>query len=142
MKKMYFVGLLIVVIVCLIVFYKDYLPPLTPIKLARITTKFKISNEASVIHFDSKTVSFDGDFYTELVLKLNKKDQITIITECLKREFKKLPIYNRPNGLFEKDNLSSSDKGFYKSMKKENGYEEVVVFNETKGQLVMFVLQL
>ena len=72
---------------------KDYLPPRTPIKIARIQSGLNIPMSSKVIDF-KEDYTFNGEGQIEIKLELDSLDLNTITKECLESDFKELTIDN------------------------------------------------
>lgn len=94
MNKKILISLVITVIVVIgITLMNDYLPPRTPVKVARIQSGLNIPKSSSVIDF-KENYTFTGEGEIEVKLRLNNSEVETIKNECIKSNFKKLTIEN------------------------------------------------
>lgn len=112
------------IVLVAILFLNDYLPPRTPIKVARIHSGLDISKSSTVINF-KEDYSFIGEGQVEIKLKIANSDIEYLEKECLKSDFKELSIENLINSGFLDSNpqlgfkmpntdLRNIRKGLYK----------------------------
>ncbi len=111
-------GALFLVILVFLFFKKDYLPPRTPLKIARIQSGLDIPKNVQIIEFEEE-FNFTGEGFNYILLKLNKNNLHDIIKEIKKENFKKLTRENLVKdghnliSLHGKD-INSIKNGFYK----------------------------
>lgn len=89
MKKWKFTLLFILAIVgSVYLFLGDYLPPRTPRKIAKLTSKVDIPWGADVVLFDIHWVGMSPNGYDKVIFKLSKQDYQALKKECIKSGYK------------------------------------------------------
>ena len=123
-RKIIVAVLLIGMVIVEMFLLNDYIPPRTPIKVARIHSGLDISESSTVIDF-KEDYSFTGEGQIEIKLKITNSDIENLEKECLKSDFKKISTENLINSGFLDSNpqigfnmpnadLRNIKKGLYK----------------------------
>jgi len=126
--------------------YWDYLPPRTPLKIARIHSGLNISNKSQLVSFEEK-YSFTGEGFIYIRFMLNDVEISRIIKECIN---KKYTILSEKNLL--KDNLSVGFKLRNKNIFDiKSGYYHLIgnikeisftitVIDDVKNELIIYTI--
>jgi hypothetical protein len=130
----------------------DYLPPRTPIKVAKIHSGLRISKSATVIYF-KEDYAFTGEGQVEMKIKIAKSDIEDLEKECLKSGFKTLTTDNLIESGFLDSNhqygfkipntdLRNINKGLYKlnATDMENQDFSITVLNLDNNELSIWTL--
>jgi hypothetical protein len=139
MKKLLLIILIVVVVVGLYYYLTSFSVP-RHIQVLKATCDLSIPQDAELVHFQDNDNTFGGDFYVEIILKLEDDSLAELINEAKEKGYKELPIKNLLGG-FIYDNYSQSDKGLYK-IDQDDYTEKTILINETRNQLVVQVINL
>lgn len=74
-------------------FFRDYLPPRTPLKIARLQSGLDIPNSVQILEYKEE-YSFTGEGFIYVELKFNKEEFDKAFINSHKNEYKKLIIKN------------------------------------------------
>lgn len=110
------------------------------IQVLKATCDLSIPRDAELIHFQEDDNSFGGDFYVEMILKLEDETVAELMNEAKEKGYKELPIENLLGG-FIYENYSQSDKGLFKEVRNDNK-EKTILINETQGKLIVQIMNL
>ena len=94
-KKMW---LIIGILFCVVVsigynIFSDHLPPRTPLKIARLRSRLDIPKETQLADF-KEVYAFTGEGEMYVKFKLDDTNIDNIITQCKKKNYKKLTVKN------------------------------------------------
>jgi hypothetical protein len=109
-------------------------------QVLKATCDLSVPRDVELIHFKEDDYSFSGDFYVEMILKLDDKTLTELMREAKEKGYEKLPIDNLLGG-FIYENVSLSDKGLFKVVQKNNK-EKTILINQTQGRLIVQVISL
>lgn len=147
------IGVLILVTIIFVIFkYNDYLPPRTPLKIARIQSGLNLPKDLQIIDFKEE-YSFNGEGFIYILLKFDNKTLESVIKECIKEKYSKLTIDNlvaeelihfdtKKYGytIYDKD-ITLIKEGYYKlnAIDLDNGDFTITVIDEQKKELMIYV---
>ncbi|HEX7413160.1 MAG TPA: hypothetical protein VF411_03860 [Bacteroidia bacterium] len=103
---------------------KNYIPPRTPIKIARIESNLDLSNDSRIIDFE-ENYSFTGEGYQYLVVKLDSNEFKHNINECNQKNYKTLTIENLITDKFLDSDPSFGITLLKKDIKTIKGYYQL-----------------
>ncbi|MGJ3234661.1 hypothetical protein [Marivirga sp.] len=139
MKKIIWIILIVVVIVSLY-FYLTHFSLPRYMQFLKATCDLSVPRNVELIHFQEDDYPISGDYYVELILKLDDKALANLTNEAKEKGYEKLPIENLLGG-FIYENYSLSDKGLFKVVQKNNN-EKTILINQTQGKLIIQVISL
>lgn len=131
--------------------YRDYLPPRTPYKIARIESNLRISKDFKVKDFE-ENYSFSGEGFVYVVFKLDDQQIESVIQECQKNNYKVLNTINLINDGFlssdpnygiglHKKNIRDIKEGYYQLKAKDlkNMDFSITVLDKANKELIIYV---
>ena len=120
MKIFKLIILFCIVILSTIYFFKNYLPPRTAYKVARINSDCIIKDEFKVIEFKEE-YSFNGEGFINIIFKLSKNEIFNLTQSCKEKNYKKNTIENLIKDKFIDDNEHGINL-YSRDIRKINGY--------------------
>ena len=138
-KLAYTVSVLFLAISISYIFWGDYLPSRTPLKIARIISGIPIPGNVEIVHFSHGSSEFTGDFNTEIIIGLSDDQLNNLLKEISNENYNDLPI-SKISGGFLFDQVGKTNEGKYIEYS-QNGLTSYVVLDITKKQLVVFSYQ-
>lgn len=122
MNKVFWGVLVIVVLVAVLYLCRNYLPPRSAYKVARIHSDLKINRGFNVIDF-TEEYSFNGEGLVNIVFELNEAEVESLIRVCKKRDYKKVSIQNLIKDGFLDENPDYGMQLYNRDIRKiSNGY--------------------
>lgn len=140
-KKITLVVLPLILIVVVLIYQNDHLPPRTAHRAGRVISHLPIPSSAKVLLFEDEWQGFTGDGHTKIVFGLNKEDFAQLYDQCVKRGYKlltksianKVPYPGYPVTL---------GKSIYKVVQQNAHHPDIdyiiVVLDEEKQQLIVY----
>ncbi len=102
-KILFFIVGIISIFVISLFFMKDYLPPRTAYKIARINSDLDIKNTFEIVDY-TEEYSFNGKGIINIIFKLNDLELKNLIQSCQREGYKKVTVNNLVKDGFLKDN--------------------------------------
>jgi hypothetical protein len=154
MKKIILIISTFVLAVIILLFYnyKDYLPPRTPMKIARVESGLEIPQNIQIIDFKEE-YSFTGEGYVFVLMKFNDIALDDVMHECINKRYKKISIENlmidkliNPNNkdygfVINSKKITTINDGYYKLNAKDLNKRDfsIVIIDKKKKELIVYV---